>query len=160
MSPKSASPAIADKLKLLAPDLTKPKTFPRSPRETLGGYVIGLRTLDKCRALLAGTIGEYHFDCPLDQMFLGYTGISAKAFQAKVATGASDEEMAAFVKAKAKKRRPIEIVKWNNRQRDIRLSELPDGLQEFMETYIPKFIPKNRVVHHFFDVYDIEEQRI
>jgi|SRR5476649_2153250 hypothetical protein len=152
--------SAAEKLKLLALDLTKPKTFPRSPRETLAGYVIGMRTLDKCRALVAGTIGEYHFNCPLDKMFLEFTGISGEDFQAKVATGATDTEMADFIKAKATKREPIEIVKWNNSKRDIRVSELPDGLQEYMESYIPQFIPKNRVVHHFFDIYDIEEQRI
>jgi hypothetical protein len=31
------------------------KDYLRSPRETLGGYVIAARTLDKCRATLAGT---------------------------------------------------------------------------------------------------------
>lgn len=36
-------------LKLLAKDLTKDD--PRSPRETLAGYVIAARTLDKCRAV-------------------------------------------------------------------------------------------------------------
>ena len=60
-------------LKLLAKDLTK--EYPRSPRETLAGYVIAARMLDKCRAVLAGTAGEYHFDCPLDNQFLGFTGI-------------------------------------------------------------------------------------
>jgi hypothetical protein len=153
-------PSIKSKLKFLAPDLTKPRTFPRSPRETLAGYVIGMRTLDKCRAFVAGTIGEYHFNCPLDKMFFKFTGISAEAFKAKVASGATDDEMAAFVKAKAKKRRPLEVIKWNNDLRGRRISEMSDGIQEYMEAYIPKFIPKNRVVHHFFDVYDIEEQRI
>jgi hypothetical protein len=38
-------------LKLLAGDLTK--KFPRSPRETLAGYVIAARTVDKCRAVRA-----------------------------------------------------------------------------------------------------------
>jgi hypothetical protein len=37
-----------EKLKLLAKDLTR--TFPRSPRETLGGCVIAGRMLEKCRA--------------------------------------------------------------------------------------------------------------
>jgi Domain of unknown function (DUF5069) len=156
----TASLSATAKLKLLAPDLTKPKTYPRSPRETLAGYVIGMRTLDKCRASLAGTLGEYHFNCPVDKMFLNFTGITAKKFQAKVAMGATDEEMAEFVKKNAKARPPGKIIKWNNEQRDRRLSEMPLGIQEYMETYIPQFVPKNRVVHVFFDVYDIEEQRI
>ncbi len=49
---------------LNAKDLTK--EYPRSPRETLAGYVIAARMLDKCRAAISGTLGEYHFDCPLD----------------------------------------------------------------------------------------------
>lgn len=36
----------SDKLRLLARDLTR--EFPRSPRETLGGYVIAARAVDKC----------------------------------------------------------------------------------------------------------------
>ena len=47
-----------------APDLTKRP--PRSPRVRLGGLVILPRMLDKGRAAIAGTIGDYHYDCPLD----------------------------------------------------------------------------------------------
>jgi hypothetical protein len=35
----------------------------------LGGYVIAARTLDKCRASLNDTLGEYKFDCTLDRRF-------------------------------------------------------------------------------------------
>src|SRR5512135_190240 len=51
-----------------APDLTKRP--PRSPRVRLGGYVILPRMLDKGRAAVAGTPGEYHYNCPMDQGFL------------------------------------------------------------------------------------------
>ena len=159
MSTPTTLPA-SEKLKMLALDLTKPRTFPRSPRETLGGYVLAGRTLDKCRAVVNGTGGEYHFDCPLDRFFFDFTGIDAEAFKAKVAAGASDTEMEEFVTSQAKARPAIEIIKWNNEWRDKRMSELPDGLQEFMETYIPQFVPKNRPVHVFFDIYDLEEQRM
>ncbi len=50
-------------------DFSQAGTFPRSPREKLGGYVIAARTLDKCRAAIAGTLGDYKFDCPLDNFF-------------------------------------------------------------------------------------------
>lgn len=49
--------SATEKLKLLAKDLTK--EFPRSPREMLGGYVLAARAADKCRAVLAGTAGDY-----------------------------------------------------------------------------------------------------
>jgi hypothetical protein len=29
-----------------------------------------------------------------------------------------------------------------------------------MEDYIPKFVPKNRPVYVWFDIYDLEEERI
>ena len=76
-------------------DLTK--QAPRSPKTRLGDYVILGRTLDKCRAQIAGDIGEYHFDCPLDNMLFGWKGTNANDFKAKVESGASDDEMAKFV---------------------------------------------------------------
>jgi len=33
-------------------------------------------------------------------------------------------------------------------------------MQVFMEDYIAEFVPKGRVVYHWFDVYDLEEKRI
>ncbi len=139
-------------------DLTK--TYPRSPRATLGGYVIAGRTLDKCRAAVAGTLGDYHFNCPLDQTFLGFAGISAEAFQTFVATGADDDAVAAWIQENAKPHTKEEIVAWNNDLRYKRISEMPIEIQVFLEDYIPENIPAGRIVHHLFDVYDIEEGRI
>lgn len=34
-------------------------SYPHSPREKLGGYVIAARCVDKCRAFLLGVNGEY-----------------------------------------------------------------------------------------------------
>jgi hypothetical protein len=149
---------MSESLKLLARDLTK--EFPRSPRETLAGYVIAARTLDKCRSVLAGTAGEYHSGCPLDLFFLEFADIPYEDFKSFVATGATDAEVAVWIESKAKARPRIEIIKWNNEWRDKRISELPDALQEFFEDYIPKFVRKNRPVYHFFDIYDVEEQRL
>ncbi len=85
----------SNQTQIKAKDLTK--EYPRSPRETLGGYVIAARVLDKCRSVIAGMQGEYHFDCPLDHYFLDYAGISAESFRCLVATGANDEEVAAWI---------------------------------------------------------------
>jgi hypothetical protein len=147
-------------LRDLAKNLSR--DYPRSPRETLGGYVIAARTLDKCRATLAGTPGEYHFDCPLDNFFFAFAEISAADFKNFVATGASDEEVAKWIERKAKRRPRIEIIKWNNEWRYKRLTEMADVTQEFMERYIPQFVPAP-IRHHIdylFDIYDAEERRI
>ena len=145
-------------LKLVAPDLTK--NYPRSPRETLAGYVIAARMLDKCRAVLAGTAGEYHFDCPLDNQFLGFAGIKADEFKTLVATGVPEDEIAAWIEQHSKVKDRAEIIVWNNKLRCTRLCDMPINLQEFLEGYIPQFVPKNRPVYVWFDVYDLEEGRI
>jgi hypothetical protein len=119
-----------NKVKNLAKDLSR--DFPRSPREMLVGYVIAGRTLDKCRATIVGTNGEYHFDCPLDNFFFSFAEISGNEFKDFVASGATDDEVAKWIEQKAKPRPRIEIIKWNNDLRYKRLSEMPDHIQEFM----------------------------
>jgi hypothetical protein len=137
-------------------------TYPRSPRETLAGYVIAARIVDKARAAVLGLLGEYHYGRPdaLDAVFFEFTGITHEALKAFVATGADDEAVAAWITAQAAPRERIEIVKWNNRWRDLRLSEAPDSAQEFMEDYIPRHLPKHRPVYVWFDIYDLEEGRL
>jgi hypothetical protein len=146
-------------VKKLAPDLTK--GFPHSPHAMLAGYILAKRALDKCRAELGGTIGEYHFDCPLDNIFFGFAGLKGADFKAFVATGADDEAVAQWIKKHATERPRLEIIKWNNEWRYKRLGEAPDRIQEFMEDYIPQNVPA-AVIHHiryFFDVFDAEEKR-
>jgi len=58
----------------------------------LGGYVMLARILDKGRAELAGTAGEYKFNNPMDQHFFRFTGITAEALKNELATGKGDGE--------------------------------------------------------------------
>jgi hypothetical protein len=51
------------------------------------------RMIDKGRATLSGTVGEYHFACPLDQMLFTYKGVQADDVKAVLASGASDDEI-------------------------------------------------------------------
>ena len=149
-----------EKVKLLARDLRDGKEFPRSPRATLAGYVLAARAVDKCRAVLVDWQGDYHSNCPLDQRWLNFAEIDYGDFRQLVANGSTDDEIAIWIEKNAKKRPRAEIVAWNNKERDLRLSDLPPELQEFMENYIQRYVPRNRVVYHWFDVYDLEEQRI
>lgn len=149
-----------DKLKLLAKDFRNEKRFPRSPRETLAGYVLAARAVDKCRAAILGWQGEYHSNCPLDKQWLSFAEIDYKQLREFVATGATDEDIEIWIEENAKEHTQIEIIMWNNKLRDTRLSDLPAETQEYLEDYIQKYIPRNRVIYHWFDVYDIEEQRL
>ncbi|MCB1230534.1 MAG: DUF5069 domain-containing protein [Verrucomicrobiae bacterium] len=142
----------------LAPDLAA--GYPRSPRAMLAGYVVAARCLDKCRATLAGTNGEYHFACPLDNLFFEFTGIAADDFMDFVGSGADDEAVAEWISLNAKARDRREIIQWNNDLRYKPINEMPIELQEFLEGYIPEYLPPGAVVHVWFDVYDIEEGRM
>lgn len=100
---------------LRAPDLTA--HAPRSPRCRLGGYAILPRLLDKCRADLAGMIGEYHTNCPIDQEFLAFAGIDYVALREQLATGVSDSQALLWIEENATKRcSPWEIEQWSEYQ--------------------------------------------
>lgn len=146
------------KVKRFANDLRK--KYPRSPREKLGGFVIAARTADKCRAFLLGINGEYNYwPCSLASELFRFTGITPKRLKEFVATGANDNEVGAWLRDSSKTKAEQAIIRWNNKMRDMRLSEMSMHGQEFLEAYIPKVVPKNRPVYVWFDVYDLEEKR-
>jgi Domain of unknown function (DUF5069) len=159
----SRSPAIntrsmmsKDRLQTLARDLRK--TPPRSPRETLGRFVIAAQMLDKARADLLGMNGEYNFyPCGLGVYFWKFTGLDAMKFWEFVATGASDEEVDRWIRENATQKDRKAIIKWNNEMHSLRLSDLSEQVQEYFETYVPEFCHPPSKVKFFFDVYDVEE---
>ena len=147
-----------EKLASLAPDLTK--DFPRSPRDLMGGFVVGARALDKCRAVLAGSNGDYHFDCPLDRTFFDFAGIDSQAFSDFVGTGADDQAVDQWIRENTTIKDPTEVAVWNNKMRCTRPCDMSPELQLFLEGYIPEFLVTSRPVYVWFDVYDIEEKRL
>jgi len=112
-------------------DLTK--EAPRSPRIRIGGYAILGRTIDKCRALVAGNIGEYHFDCPLDNMLFGFKGVKGADFKAQIENGASDEQMAEWLDANGEKKTPEEIKRWGEEVERSSLYDNPEKRDFFIE---------------------------
>jgi len=105
-------------------DLTK--QAPRSPKVTLNGFAILPRTIDKCRATLFGNVGEYHFDCPLDNTLFGFKGIKGDAFKAYVAEGHSDEEIAAWVKSAGTLKTDVQIAAWTKKVIADNYTDKPD----------------------------------
>ncbi len=74
---------------------------PRSARAALDGLVMLPRTIDKMRALLpGGNIGVYQVDGFSTRM-MKLVGIEQEALQAIVARAASEDEVAAWVRAHA-----------------------------------------------------------
>ncbi|PYL06511.1 MAG: DUF5069 domain-containing protein [Verrucomicrobia bacterium] len=112
-------------------DLTK--EAPRSPRIRVGGYAILGRTIDKCRALVAGNIGEYHFDCPLDNTLFGFKGVKGADFKAQIENGASDQQMAEWLDANGEKKTPEEIKRWGDEVEAASLYNDPEKREYFAE---------------------------
>ncbi|MBT5470010.1 MAG: DUF5069 domain-containing protein [Nitrospina sp.] len=146
-------------LNSLAKDLNKEP--PSSPREMLGGYVILARCVDKCRSFLAGKNGEYNYwPCSLCEALEAFSGVDHVYMKDFIATGASDEEVAEWFKDHSKVKSEIEKIRWNNKMRDLRICDMSDQAQEFLENYIQENVPKHRPAYVWFDVFDLEEERL
>jgi len=111
--------------KIAEKDLTK--EAPRSPRIRVGGYAILGRTIDKCRAHVAGNVGEYHFDCPLDNMLFGFKVVKGEDFKAQIERGASDEEMVEWLNQSGEQKTPSQIRRWSEK---VEASSLHDDLEK------------------------------
>ncbi len=90
------------------------KEPPRSPRVRLRDYAILARAIDKCRAHLVGTEGEYHFNCPLDQELFSFKGIDPEDFKLTVSSNDTDDPIALWVDQAGIHRTPHEIADWSN----------------------------------------------
>jgi hypothetical protein len=120
------------KKKISGKDLTK--EAPRSPRIRIVGYAILGRTIDKCRAVIVGNVGEYHFDCPLDNMLFGFKGVTGEDFKAQIEQGASDQEIVEWLSQIGEEKTPAQIRRWSEK---MEASSLYDDLEKrdfFVET--------------------------
>ncbi len=138
-----------------SPDLTRRP--PRSPRVRLGGYVVLARILDKGRAEIAGTAGEYKYNNPADYHWFTFTGLTAEALKAELATGKGDGEMLQWIAQNAPHRRtPWEIQQWS-----AYFSERgPDGDVETLEIFAERVgsVSKTREdVKTWFDYLDLDD---
>jgi hypothetical protein len=116
-------------------DLTK--EAPRSPRQRISGYAILGRTIDKCRALLWGKIGEYHFDCPLDNYLFGFKGVKGEDFKAQVESGADDQALAAWLDQNGTSKTAEEVSAWSNEMDAANPYNNPDRRDWFVEQCEP-----------------------
>ena len=125
------------KKKVTGKDLTK--EAPRSPRIRVGGFAILGRTIDKCRALVGGKIGEYHFDCPLDNMLFGFKGVEGDDFKAQIEQGASDQEIVEWLRRSGEKKTPDEIKRWADEREASSLYNHPEKeKREFFSEEVKK----------------------
>src|SRR3984957_5356179 len=117
---------------IAAQDLTK--RAPPSPRGRIAGFAIASRTVDKCRASIAGTLGEYHYDCPLDNMLFSFKGISGGQFKTAVQAAKNYEDVGTWLQANGTRKTPVEIKTWSDEMEAGSPMKNPEKRAYFMES--------------------------
>jgi hypothetical protein len=146
---------MPDATTIAAPDLTKRP--PRSPRCRLGGYVTLPRLLDKGRATIAGTNGEFNYDAPIDQHLKDFLGLDMAALREQLAAGKGDGEILEWINANAKNKRAAwEIDAWSNFMDRRGPSGDVETLQFFAES-VDKFAQEREDVKTWFDLVDLDD---
>ena len=112
-------------------DLTRQP--PHSPRERLGDFVIARRTVDKCRATINGTPGEYHYDCPLDNMLFSFKGINGEQFKQAVQAAKNYEDVEVWLEENGNQKTPVQIKEWSDEMESASLRNNPDKREYFVE---------------------------
>jgi len=142
--------------KLKALDLTRRP--PRSPHAQLGGFVILPRLIDKARAALAGTLGEY-YDGPkgMNGRFLTFVGIEHADLVAQVATGAGDWEILQWIHAHAQHARSeAEIASWSAYQRGRVIHSDAETLEGFAKS-MRRIHAEREDIKTRFDFLDLDD---
>ena len=112
-------------------DLTK--EAPHSPRERIAGFAIASRAIDKCRASVAGTLGEYRYDCPLDKMLFNFKGITGEQFKTAVQASTDYEQVGAWLQANGTTKTAVEIKTWSDEMETASLMKNPEKRSCFIQ---------------------------
>lgn len=136
------------------PDFTQHP--PRSPRCRLGGYVHFPRLLDKARAHLGGKLGEYLWNCPLDQRFFAFAGVNAEQLLAAVKEGRNDSAMLEWLQATQQpKRQAWEVAAWSTWLENLAPGDVQRH-QTFAE-HIQKMGPQRDDIRTMFDRLELDD---
>lgn len=134
------------------------KDFPRSMRFKMAGYAHLARMIDKCRAVLAGTEGEYIYPCPMDERLMEFAGISSDQFTNAVRANPTDEGVVAWFQQQAKPHHPAEVEEWNQKLL-IRGPSSPESVIRFKK-YLAAIDPSRTDITAWSDLQDLEEGRV
>lgn len=135
-------------------DLTK--EYPRSVHEKWQGVVQLGRTIDKGRAVAHGNIGEYHYNCPMDQAVLGFLGINHERLLDAIRNAKGDVEIEAFTRPFIEGKSRDELERWNREW----LSHEPEG--ESRNAFLnlrAQIAPDRTDVTTWPDLLDLDEKR-
>ena len=134
------------------------KDFPRSMKFKLAGYVHLARMIDKCRAVLAGTEGEYIYPCPMDERLMEFVGMTSDQFTAAVKAHSTDEGVIKWLEQTATPHKPAELEEWNQ-QLLARGPSSSESAAKFKK-YLASIDPSRTDITAWSDVQDLEEGRV
>lgn len=134
------------------------KGFPRSMRVKLAGYAHLARMIDKCRAVLAGTEGEYIYPCPIDERLMEFAGITSDQFTSAVKANSTDEGIVKWLEQTATQHQPAELEEWNQKLL-ARGPSSPESAAKFKQ-YLAAIDPSRNDITAWSDLQDLEEGRI
>jgi len=131
--------------------------YPRSVREKVAGYVHLARMLDKCRAVLAGTQGEYIYPCPMDIRLLDFAGLTMDQFTEAVQARSSDQAVADWFVENVVRHFQAEIDAWN----EMMLTRGPDTEEkwDYFRKCLEAVDPRRTDITSWADLLDLEERR-
>jgi uncharacterized protein DUF5069 len=127
-------------------------------RVKMEGYVHLARMIDKCRAVLAGTEGEYIYPCPMDFRLMEFAGITDKQFTETVIANPTDEGVAQWFHGVTEAPPPAELEEWNQMMLN-RGPSTPEK-QEYFNKLRDAVDPSRTDLTAWSDLQDLEEGRI
>lgn len=133
------------------------RNYPRSIKEKLADYVHLGRMIDKCRAVLAGTQGEYIYPCPMDKRLLDFARLTADQFTETVQARSSDQAVADWFVENAARHSQAEIEAWNQ----MMLTRGPDTEEkwQYFKSIRDLVDPSRTDITSWADLLDLEERR-
>lgn len=130
--------------------------YPRSVHDKLFSLVQIGRTIDKGKAEAEGTIGDYHYNCSMDQAVFGFLGIDHEKLLDVIKNAKSDADIESYVKGFIDKKSPQEIEAWDKEW----VTQRPtgDSLNYFLELR-NQLAPDRTDVVSWPDLLDLDEKR-
>lgn len=137
-------------------DVDLSQRAPRSPYRRDVAGIFGLaRMADKARAELAGTPGEYIYNCPIDQAITDFLGVSAEDFQEAAYQNPNDLELGVWVREHTSAR-SAEISEFNHRVS----KKGPENVKEcaIFKAALANAAPKRTDIATWFDLLDVDDE--
>lgn len=141
-------------------------TYPRSPKLLLGGIAHLARLIDKVRLRHAGLIQDYNYlTAGFDRYLLEFLQVEPAEFEQCVLGRRTDEEVLAWVRARARPSSPEELEQW--RQRILTGGPKDEAARLRFRGRLAEVAAKRRVpveslpaVSTWSDLIDLDEERL